>query len=191
MDNFSIISQSVKNCLKNNQAVVVITQAKLRKSIIEDLNTVNFDIEDLKGKGQIKFLDAGLFLSNFIIDDRELDIDILNTSICHTIDNSKLYFQEVILIDGMVDMLSTRGDQEAALSLENHFYGITLQSGLPIFIFASDVSGVSAEDESDSSIMTSLGNSIISTLETAGNTLEKLTITSTTTNNFESISHGL
>lgn len=180
MDNISYINHKVKYGLINNQAVIVIVHAKQRKQITEELSTNNFDIEEVKSKGQIKFLDAGLFLSNFIFDDEHLDTQSLKTHLSHTITNSKLHFDHVLVIDGIVDLLLKRGNHESAVLLEEQLHDIALQQGFSIFIYGSGVNVVSAEENSKSSIMTSLGNSVMNGLETAGNTLENLATSSTT-----------
>ena len=180
MNNISYITQRVKDDLANNQAVIVIVQAKQRKQITEELSTYNFDIEEVKNKGQIKFLDAGLFLSNFILDNERLDTQSLNTYLSHTIKNSKLYFDHVLVIDGMMDLLLKRGKHESAVLLEKRLHDIASQQESSVFIFDSGIPVVCAEENSESSIRTAIENSVMNGLETAGNTLENLAKPSTT-----------
>lgn len=182
MNNISYITQRVKDDLANNQAVIVIVQAKQRKQITEELSTYNFDIEEVKNKGQIKFLDAGLFLSNFILDNERLDTQSLNTYLSHTIKNSKLYFDHVLVIDGMMDLLLKRGNHESAVLLEKRLHDIASQQESSVFIYDSGIPVVvvCAEENSESSIMTAIENSVMNGLETAGNTLENLAKPSTT-----------
>ncbi|PTQ83206.1 MEDS domain-containing protein [Nitrosomonas ureae] len=182
MNNISYITQRVKDDLANNQAVIVIVQAKQRKQITEELSTYNFDIEEVKNKGQIKFLDAGLFLSNFILDNERLDTQSLNTYLSHTIKNSKLYFDHVLVIDGMMDLLLKRGKHESAVLLEKRLHDIASQQESSVFIYDSGIPVVvvCAEENSESSIRTAIENSVMNGLETAGNTLENLAKPSTT-----------
>ncbi|PXX12848.1 DcmR-like sensory protein [Nitrosomonas ureae] len=180
MNNISYITQRVKDDLANNQAVIVIVQAKQRKQITEELSTYNFDIEEVKNKGQIKFLDAGLFLSNFILDNERLDTQSLNTYLSHTIKNSKLYFDHVLVIDGMMDLLLKRGNHESAVLLEKRLHDIASQQESSVFIFDSGIPVVCAKENSESSIRTAIENSVMNGLETAGNTLENFAKPSTT-----------
>ncbi|WP_141398022.1 hypothetical protein [Nitrosomonas ureae] len=184
MNDLSNINQLVKESIANNRAIIIILQTKERINLIEESTKFGFDIEELKSIGLIKFLDAGLFLSNLILDNSELDSIALKDSVSHTIINSNLNFSKVLLIDGMVDMLLRKGNQESAIFLENQIQAMALEQGFDLYIYDSVVKTFS-ENESleissvDASIITSIGNSVRNGLETAGNTLESLAKPST------------
>lgn len=179
MNDFCIINQLVKDSFANNHAIVVILQSKERIHLIEESKQLGIDIEELKSSGRIKFLDAGLFLSNFVIDDALVDTENLGNSISHAINNSKLHFNQVLLIDGMIDMLLRKGNQESAVFLENQIQAMASQQGFDLYIYDSVVKTDTANEYSEpsseeTSIMTSIENSVRNGLETAGNTLENL-----------------
>ncbi|PTQ86915.1 MEDS domain-containing protein [Nitrosomonas ureae] len=179
MNDFCIINQLVKDSFANNHAIVVILQSKERIHLIEESKQLGIDIEELKSSGRIKFFDAGLFLSNFVISEAQLDTENLKNSISHAINNSKLHFSQVLLIDGMIDMLLRKGNQESAVFLENQIQAMASQQGFDLYIYDSVVKPVTANEYSESSseeksIMTSIENSVRNGLETAGNTLENL-----------------
>ena len=179
MNDFCILNQLVKDSFSNNHAIVVILQSKERIHLIEESKQLGIDIDELKSSGRIKLLDAGLFLSNFVIDDAQVDTENLVNSISHAIKNSKLHFSKVLLIDGMIDMLLRKGNQESAVFLENQIQAMASQQACDLYIYDSVVKTLS-EIESleisteEASNMTSIGNSVRNGLETAGNTLESL-----------------
>lgn len=179
MNYFFHVKQLIKNSIANNHAIIVILQGKERIHLIQEMTKLAIDIDELKSSGMIKFIDARLFLSNFLSDDLELDIDNLKASISHVINNSKLHFSKVLLIDGIINMILRKRNQESAVFLENQLQTMASQQGFDLYIYDSVVKADTVNEYSESSseetsIMTSIENSVRNGLETAGNTLEKL-----------------
>lgn len=137
MGNIPYICQQVKDHINKNFSAIVIVDAKERKYIAEELKALNVKVDELKDNSQIKFLDANFFLSNFISDDENLDIEFLNTSLTHSIENLRLNYSNVAVIDGMVDKLVKGGDHKSAQLLENQLQSMALADDFPVFVYDS------------------------------------------------------
>lgn len=161
MSNISYICQQVKDYISNNISVIVIVEAKERKYITDELRVLNVKVDELKDNSQIKFLDARFFLSNFILDDENVDIEFLNTSLIHSVENSRLNYSNVAVIDGMVEILVKRGDLKSAQLLENQLHSMAQVHGFPLFVC-----------DSSQTVGTIIENSVQDVLGTSNNAFE-------------------
>lgn len=100
----NIVTNYTKDGLLNDEAVIVVAGPTLRKAVISKLDAQNFDVQNLKNQGQIKFLDAEFLLSSFLIDG-VLEEQSFQQSIETPIQAARAEYGKVRIFGEMVDVL--------------------------------------------------------------------------------------
>ena len=116
MNNFPQIVNCMKVDLLKKEAVIVIATPILRKAVISEIEKLGLNFQEYKSKGQFKFFDAAFLLSNLLIDGK-IDLLYIQRNFAPPIENLKLKFGAVHIIDEMVDVLWRHEEKFIAANL--------------------------------------------------------------------------
>ncbi len=111
------ITRYITSGLLNGEAVIFIATRALREAVISSMNAWNFDIQAAKHAGQIKFFDAELLLSSFMIDD-EFDNDAFLKFVGNPIRAARLKYEKVRTLSEMTDFLQKKDQRDMATNVE-------------------------------------------------------------------------
>ncbi len=144
----NIVTNYIKDGLLNDEAVIVVAGPTLRKAVISKLDAQNFDVQNLKNQGQIKFLDAEFLLSSFLIDG-VLEEQSFQQSIEVPIQAARVEYGKVRIFGEMVDVLWKKAQYDAAIQLENLWSNLSQkQEFLFLCTYSLDSIDSSTYDES-------------------------------------------
>ncbi|TXI20565.1 MAG: hypothetical protein E6Q62_01195 [Nitrosomonas sp.] len=118
------LSNYIQDGLLNEEAVVVFAKPALRKHVISHLSALNFDVQALKDKGQVKFFDAEFMISSLLIDET-IDQQAFYELVESQIETLHSKCGKIRVFGGMVATLWNTGRYEAAMQLEELWIGLT------------------------------------------------------------------
>lgn len=113
-----VVTRYIKEGLLNGEAVIIIAKPALRKAVIAKMDALDLDVHFFKSQGQIKFFDAELLLSGFLIDG-VLEEQAFQEFIGLPIQAAQLKFGKVRAFGEMMNVLWKKGQYDTAMQLED------------------------------------------------------------------------
>lgn len=113
-----ILTHYIQKGLLNDEAVIVIARASLRKNVISKLDTLGLNVHALKNKDQVKFFDAEFLLSDLLLDG-VIEEQAFQRFVALPVQAVKSKYGKVRAFGEMVDVLWQNGQHDSALRLED------------------------------------------------------------------------
>ncbi|PSJ16056.1 MEDS domain-containing protein [Nitrosomonas supralitoralis] len=115
-----ILTDFIKDGLLKGEAVIVIVNIVLRKTIISKLSLAGLHLQNFKDNSQIKFLDTDFLISSLFIDGA-IEKQTFHKLCALPLYEAQLKFRKARAFGDLVDVLWKNGQQVAALMLEEMF----------------------------------------------------------------------
>lgn len=112
------VAHFIKKGVSKEEAVIIIAKPELRTAIADLMKKFGLDMQCLKEKGQIKFIDVEFLLSGVLVKG-ELHTQLFNKNIRTLIQAVKIRYVKVRVFGEMAEVLLQHGLHDKAMQLED------------------------------------------------------------------------
>ncbi|HZV98026.1 MAG TPA: MEDS domain-containing protein [Methylophilaceae bacterium] len=116
----------ISSDLDDDGAVIIIAKHTHSEAFQARLKAGGIDLQSARDRGQIKFFDAELMLSAFMIDGMP-DWNIFEAALSNILGDTLSRFKSIRAYGEMVDLLWQKGQREAAICLEEYWNDLAKQ----------------------------------------------------------------